>query len=560
MATDGEIDFGAYTSEQLENAIGRMDRFSYPVDYRNLVAEYQRRLAGPQAAEPAKSGPVGPSDNATSVSRAFAVTFEPNAGLSKWLGASRNDFHLVGSGTVQVDGALVRVTGRRFSIFLGLPVRHAEELGRQFISNVECDGPVVRFELRVPGEKVKAVALWLRSAEEAGELSISLPSERTPDFSPQLARHVEFERLLIAQSPKTPVTRGLVIICVLSYLTAAVATGRFLGFDGPSLVRLGSNFGPYTADGDWWRLLTSMFLHVGLIHLAFNMWALASFGPLIERLYGSVSYLVIYVVAGLAGALASISWRPDINSIGASGAIFGILGALIAAQMRNAGTIPGSVLTPLRNSSLIYMVFALSAGLASKGVDNAAHIGGMAAGFLAGLALSRPVSGRDLEARDIIRRYILGVPLSLLLLGVGVWSAQHASQQLTGEALYARTMHWFVPREIVAVARWHELSLKIRSNTGNESDYASALDAEVIPFWREAVARLDDMELEPTSPSYRNFQFAQNVANQRLNAFEHVVRGLRLHDEAVSAQAMRDMRSVDELIDAKIASDKQRRR
>jgi rhomboid protease GluP len=559
LATDGEIDFGAYTREQLDNAVGRMDRYRYPINYRNLVAEYQRRqVAERQAAElAAKSGSVALPDNMISVPRVFAVTFEPHAGLSKWLGPSRNDFHLVASGTIQVDGAMVRVTGRRFSIFLGLPLTRAEELGRQFVVNVECDRAVVRFELRVPGEKIRGLALWFRSAVQAEELSKSLPIERTPDFTPQLARHVEFERSLIAQSPKDPVTYGLVIICVLAYLTAAVGTSHLFGFDGPSLIRLGSNFGPYTADGDWWRLLTSMFLHLGLIHLTFNMWALASFGPMVERLYGSVSYLVIYVVAGLAGALASISWRPDVNSVGASGAIFGILGALIAAQMRNAGTIPGSVLKPLRNSSIIYIGCALFAGLASRGVDNAAHIGGIAAGFLAGLALSRPVTGRNLEASDVIRRCTLAVPLSIVLLWVGVWSAQHASQRLTGEGLFARTIHWFAPREIIAINRWHDLGMIGKAGKWDDNTYASALDAEVIPFWRDAVARLDDIELESTSPSYNNFQFVRNVANGRLRAIERTVRGLRLHDGAMSAQAMRDMRSVDEMIADKHASDKQ---
>jgi rhomboid protease GluP len=559
LATDGEIDFGAYTREQLDNAVSRMDRYRFPINYRNLVAEYQRRrVAERQAQELAvESGTVAPLDNMLSVPRVFAVKFEPNAGLSKWLAPSRNDFHLVASGTVQVDGAVVRVTGRRFSILMGLPLTQVEELGRQFVVNVECDGVAVRFELRVPGEKIRGVVLWFRSAGEAEELSKSLPIEHTPDFTPHLARHVEFERSLTAQSPKTPVTYGLVVICVLVYLTTAIDTGLLFGFDGPSLVRLGSNFGPYTADGDWWRLLTSMFLHLGLIHLAFNMWALASFGPLVERLYGSVTYLVIYMVAGLAGALASISWRPEINSIGASGAIFGILGALIAAQLRNARTIPESVLKPLRNSSIIFIGCALFAGLASKGVDNAAHIGGMAAGFLVGLAVSRPVTGRNLDVPDVIRRCTLGVPLSIILIGAGVLSAQHASQRLTAEGLFARTMHWFAPREIIAISRWHDLGVIRNAGKWDDNTYASALDAEVIPFWRDAVSRLDGIELAPTSPSYNRFQFLRNVANGRLRATERAVRGLRLHDAEMSAQAVRDMRSVDEMIADTMARDKQ---
>jgi hypothetical protein len=266
MATDGDIDFRSYTREQLDGAVTRMDHQRYPINSQNLATEYQRRrTAERQAAELAvKSGTAAPPDNMLSVPRTFAMRLEPSAGPSNWLAPSRNDFHLIGSGTIQVDGNLVRLTGRRFSILLGIPLNQAEELGLQFVSNVEANGAAVRFELRVPGEKVSGVTMWLRSAADAEELSKSLPVERTPDFTPQLARHIEFERSLIAQSPKTPVTYGLIIICVCVYLATAIGTNQLLGFDGPSLVRVGSNFGPYTTGGDWWRLLTSMFLHAGL--------------------------------------------------------------------------------------------------------------------------------------------------------------------------------------------------------------------------------------------------------------------------------------------------------
>lgn len=122
-----------------------------------------------------------------------------------------------------MDGALVRLKGWRFSVWLGLPFIQTDELGLQFVFNVEVDGAAVRFELRVPGEKVSGVTMWLRTAADAEQLSKSLPVERTSDFTPQLAPHVEFERSLIVQSPKIPVTYGLVIICVCVYLTTAVA-------------------------------------------------------------------------------------------------------------------------------------------------------------------------------------------------------------------------------------------------------------------------------------------------------------------------------------------------
>jgi membrane associated rhomboid family serine protease len=474
MATDGDIDFKAYTREQLDSAVTRIDRQRYPINAQNLIAEYQRRrVAERQGVElAANAGTVAPPDRMLSASRAFAVTFEPTANLTNWMGPSRNDFHLVGSGTIRVDDALLRVTGRRFGVFIGLPVVDTDELGRQFVVNVETQGPVVRFELRVPGEKARGLTVWLRTAEEADELSNFLPLEHTPDFTPQLARHVEFEQSLIAQSPKTPVTYGLLILCVCVYVTTAFGTDHVFGLDGRSLISVGSNFGPYTTDGDWWRLLTSMFLHVGVIHLAFNMWALASFGPVVERLYGSASYALLYLVAGIAGSLASVSWSPAINSVGASGAIFGLLGALIATQIRSDGSIPVSALRPLRNSSLIFTGCALSAGLLSGEVDNAAHLGGVATGFILGLVLSRPITGLRLSTGDVGRRLGLAAVAGILVLGIGVSAAKYASTRLTGEGLYAATVHWFGPGEDAALRRWLELGALARADKLNDDTYA----------------------------------------------------------------------------------------
>jgi rhomboid protease GluP len=554
MATDGDIDFSGYTREQLDSAVARMDHQRYPINSKNLITEYQRRqVAERQAADlAAKAAAEAQPDHMLRPPRVFAVTFEPTASFIKWLGPSRNDFHLVGSGRIGVDDALVRVTGRRFGIFLGLPLKQTEELGRQFVCNVECEECVVRFELRVPGEEVQGVTLWLRDSWQAEELSKLLPVERTPDFTPQLKKHVEFERSLIAQSPKTPVTYGLIITCVCVYLTTAIGTSHYLGFDGPSLIPLVSNFGPYTTDGDWWRLLTSMYLHLGLLHLAFNMWALASFGPLVERLYGSVSYFLIYMVAGLAGGLASVSWRPEVNSVGASGAIFGIFGALMAAQLHNRGSIPVNILRPLRYTSSLYIALTLFAGLSKTGVDNTAHIGGIAAGFLMGLTVSRPITGSRLGTREFGRRLAQGLPLAACVLAVGVWGAKEESTRLTGQGLFAQTLHWYVGRESANLALWHGSRHLATTLHWSDVAYANWLDREVVPFWQEADRRFQRIELAKTSPSYSHLESFQMLASGRLHGFQLIGQGLRQHDDEMTTAGMDEITKGDELIHDKL--------
>src|SRR5207249_3684590 len=95
------------------------------------------------------------------------------------------------------------------------------------------------------------------------------------------------------------------------------------------LLRWGADFGPSTTGGQWWRLLTSSFLHVGVVHLLANLVGLATFGPLVERLYGSAAFLALYIVGALTASLASVSWNPVILSAGASGAIFAVVGATL---------------------------------------------------------------------------------------------------------------------------------------------------------------------------------------------------------------------------------------
>jgi rhomboid protease GluP len=113
-----------------------------------------------------------------------------------------------------------------------------------------------------------------------------------------------------------------------------------------SLIAWGANYGPDTiTNGQWWRLLTSMFLHIGIVHLAFNMIVLLQIGPFVERLVGNVGFLIVYFVSGFAGNVTSLVWNPYTVSAGASGAIFGLYGLLLGfLLMSRRDSIPTDVL------------------------------------------------------------------------------------------------------------------------------------------------------------------------------------------------------------------------
>jgi rhomboid protease GluP len=554
MLMDGEIDFSAYTREELDNAIARMDRTRYPINARNLIGERQRRqeLEKAAAALAVVSGTSLVPDGMVSAPKGFEVRFEPASSFFNWLGPSRNDFHLVGAGTVKVDDKLIHLQGRRFAYLIGIPVSASNELGRQYVVNAELQEHAVRFELRVPSENACGITLWLKTAAQADELFRLLPSERTTDFAPQLGRHLEFEQSLAARSPTTPVTYSLLGVCLFVYAGTALGTNQLWALSGPSVVQLGSNFGPYTTDGEWWRLVTCMFLHLGLLHLAFNMWALVSFGRLVERLLASAFYLLIYLIAGIAGSLGSVIWNPGVNSVGASGAIFGILGALLAVQVRNDGSIPINILRPLRNSSLIFTGCALSAGLVSGAVDNAAHLAGLTAGFLLGLGLSWPITGARMSVGLRVRGLGFALITAVFILEAGVTLAKNAAgTRLAGEGLFDATRHWFGPRERVALRRAHEASRAAKDNQLDSVSYAKFIDDEILPFWEEAKMKWVKIKLPTTSPAYESLQFIQSVVDDRIEAYASVVEGLQKNDREMVDDGTQQLQEIDERVEDK---------
>jgi rhomboid protease GluP len=191
---------------------------------------------------------------------------------------------------------------------------------------------------------------------------------------------------------RAPVTTALLVANILIFGVSVVATlqsGQGTGLsilwslNGEVLYRLGALWTPAIQAGEFYRLVTAMFLHAGLIHIGFNMWVLMDIGPVVEEVYGSARFLFLYTATGIMGYVLSAftPFRPHpALGVGASGAILGLVGLMIAITTRRAG----SAMHALRSRLISWVVSIFVFGFLISGVDNWAHFGGLASGFLLG--------------------------------------------------------------------------------------------------------------------------------------------------------------------------------
>ena len=197
------------------------------------------------------------------------------------------------------------------------------------------------------------------------------------------------------------------------------------------LVNLGANYAPYVTRGDYWRLFTANFLHIGLLHLAFNLYALYIVGTEVEMFYGPWRFLVIYLLSGVSGAIASYAFTYGLSA-GASTAVFGLIGTLVAFFTRNRAVFGEMSRTRLTNL-IVVIAINLFYGLSVSFIDIWGHIGGFIGGFILGWLLcpfyqieSRSDGFHRVVDRTSLRTEWIGVGLVTMLMVVAFWAAlQH---------------------------------------------------------------------------------------------------------------------------------------
>jgi rhomboid protease GluP len=256
----------------------------------------------------------------------------------------------------------------------------------------------------------KKICQWCvqHEAAQRGELS---------DDAPQVVMPTPWVR----RESSIGVTQIILGINVTVFLGMALSGSTVMDFPVRELVAWGANVGALTFSGEWSRLLTSVFVHGGLLHIAFNMWCLWNLGALCESLYGRWTYVAIYLICGVGASLASAAWHPYTPSVGASGAIFGLAGALIAAFKLGEFSVPRSALSGTLRSLGAFVVYNLIFGAIIPGIDNIAHIGGLITGLIVGALIAFIAPQQD----QAPRRFAVLLVVTLVLASGAIGAAHH---------------------------------------------------------------------------------------------------------------------------------------
>jgi membrane associated rhomboid family serine protease len=210
-----------------------------------------------------------------------------------------------------------------------------------------------------------------------------------------------------------PVTYSIMGACVAVYVAMSISSGTFLAPTAENVLRWGGTGPDILLKGEWWRLVTAVFVHIGIIHIASNMYVFWGLGMIAERLLGRQNFLATYLLTGIGGNVLTLLLKPKIVGAGASGAIFGLAGLLISVLQFGRLSVPKERLAPLKKEVVKLALYNLLIGALVPAINNVAHLGGLIYGLFLGaiFAWSSRLEG---DARVKFQR--LGLVAATLLL------------------------------------------------------------------------------------------------------------------------------------------------
>ena len=328
----------------------------------------------------------------------------------------------------------------------------------------------------------------------------------------------------------SPLTNALILLNVAAFVGMLVAGAEWGHERNEVQLAWGANFGPATRDGQWWRLGSAMFLHFGILHLGINMAALWDAGRFIERIYGGWRFLAIYLLSGLTGNLLSlVTHGTAVVSGGASGAVFGVFGALLAAIWRERELLRASEFRWLVWGGFAFTGANLGFGLLIPGIDNGAHFGGLLAGVIAGAGwLPRQTNAMRALCAGALVAAAVGMLVALPAPQYSWRNEQHAREEI-------RSFIWedrLLDRHLLSVigeGRRQRLSF---------DQLAQRIEHEVADAYDQSFDALSSLQLEAAAPSSATLESLRRYAEVRRDASRELAAALRKGDPGQASRAL----------------------
>ncbi|HXU93521.1 MAG TPA: rhomboid family intramembrane serine protease [Gallionella sp.] len=335
-----------------------------------------------------------------------------------------------------------------------------------------------------------------------------------------LAEDRALEKKLKELTPIPWVTYFLVAANVLIWGAAIVQGANIAHTSADKLLLWGGNAASEVQRGEWWRLFTATFLHGGLMHLFMNMLGLVSIGILVERIYGHRLYMLIYVGSGLIGSALSLHFSAQTAvSVGASGAIFGVTGALLVGVYQHRDRLPKTFSRNMITSMSVFIIYSLLQGFSKQGIDNAAHIGGLLGGAMLAFVLPERFNMEHFLA-NWKKRAALGSALAALMTACLTMTAPSAAidqrMMIEGQAAFIEAMKDFD----VAVKTMQKDQTDVQAGIMTEREADDRSRSVLAPLFRKAQQDFSKATFPETDPRLPLLNDMKRMNNLILESME----------------------------------------
>jgi rhomboid protease GluP len=458
------------------------------------------------------------------------------------------DIRDVGVETVQRNTFLV--------LHLAADATESLEKTRRMFSGRKPERCLVLTALRKEDIAQATAAALATFAERAGSNAAAAVAARREE-----ARfEEEFAQKLVQRTGTTWALYLVVALNVLAWLGNVLSGVSPFAPASADLFRWGANSAwAVTRDHEYWRLLTGTFLHGGVIHLGMNMLGLWSAGLLLNRLYGNAQFLLVYFLSALAGASASLHFGAQTAvSVGASGAVFGVVAALVAAVRKHRGQVPKALAQQIMTSEAVFLVYALFNGFVRDGIDNAAHVGGLLAGAAMGWVLMGVV-GDARRGTRIARGAALA---AAVLVAIGAMVASTPSPRVDHGTMFAATgqLQVVMPKGQAAHAALHKDLQEAKAGRMAQQQLVQAVQDVHLPALRRVHAELAQVPRAQGSPLTELTADMQQLTAVTIEGLELEVRAsqgqARPEDPDRGESLKREMQLVSQRLQDRLAAQK----